>query len=81
MSGTPEGCYVVDVDGEPVRIHGQGEHLTDKDRQCLAEVVRAAKAMVQSEWDRLTPQEQAAKDQRLTDARGRMRARLQGGPS
>lgn len=41
-------CYIELVDGVPVRVRGTGP-LTDRDRDALAELVRAARAHVEAQ--------------------------------
>jgi hypothetical protein len=40
-SDEPDTCKVVEIDGQPVHVRGQGD-LTAKDREMLAEVIAAA---------------------------------------
>jgi hypothetical protein len=40
----PEGCFLADVDGEPVRVHGDPA-MSGQSRDALAEVARAVRAV------------------------------------
>jgi hypothetical protein len=42
-TGDEDACRVVEVDGEPIRVHGSGE-MSDESRAALAEVIGAARA-------------------------------------
>lgn len=42
-TGTEDTCRVVEVDGEPIRVHGAGE-MSDESRAALAEIIGAARA-------------------------------------
>lgn len=44
----PDTCRTVEVDGEMIRVRGNGE-MTEKDREALAEVIRAAKRKLAAE--------------------------------
>lgn len=61
-------CRVVEVDGSPVVVRGD-QDLTERDREALGELVRAAKAKMDAE-----PVEvQLARQQRQQEARERLR--------
>jgi hypothetical protein len=61
-AGSDDTCRVIEVDGQPIRVHGAGE-MTDQDRAALAEVLGAARRKYAAEHPETAPQdEHAARD-------------------
>jgi hypothetical protein len=53
--GRSRRCQWITVDGMPVRVQTDGRALSEKDRQTLAEIVRAAQRVIHKPGDTATP--------------------------